>query len=156
MAEQSLEVLRVGWASKEGGLVRNWKRRFFVLRSRLAEDHLPTWAAGATHVLLYYKSPDDGHAGAAPTGAVPIIPGKTVADEYSRGNRRCVRVRNMDARTYYFAAEGSGGEDGTENRDWIEALRALRPPPNAAELRRTTFSSRPGAITEVSLVGNLF
>ena len=47
-------VLRAGWATKEGGRVPSWKRRYFVLRTRIPGDQLNLipGAALATHVLL--------------------------------------------------------------------------------------------------------
>ena len=47
------EVLLAGWATKEGSRFKNWKRRFFILRTATPVEMA---ASGYTHVLLYYTS----------------------------------------------------------------------------------------------------
>ena len=49
------EVLLVGWAQKEGQRRKNWKRRYFVLRTA----HPDEATSGYTHTLLYYKTRED-------------------------------------------------------------------------------------------------
>jgi hypothetical protein len=49
-----------GWGVKEGGHVKTWKRRFFVLRSATADE---TSVYGCTHILLYYKSDKQANSG---------------------------------------------------------------------------------------------
>jgi hypothetical protein len=46
-------VLLAGWGTKEGSHVKNWKRRFFILRTSTPEE---TFESGCTHVFLYYKT----------------------------------------------------------------------------------------------------
>jgi hypothetical protein len=53
-------VLLAGWGTKEGSRIKNWKRRFFILRTATAEE---TTASGCTHVLLYYKTQRQANAG---------------------------------------------------------------------------------------------
>lgn len=142
MADDAV-VLRAGWATKEGGFVKTWRRRFFVLRSRLPADRLELHPGsdGATHVLLYFKSTAQALGGDAPTGAIPIVPGTTAATEAVRRNKRCVKVKSPgeDVRAYFIAPEGGS----TENQGWIESLTNLEAPGNAAELRRMTLGDRP-------------
>ena len=132
-AMAAVEVLHAGWASKEGGLVKNWKRRYFVLRTRLTGDRLCPESANATHILLYFKSTGQALAGKASTGAIPITPGATEVTEHVRKNKRCVKIKSPgDPRAYFLVSEG--GSVG--NASWIEALTTLSTPDNAAELRR--------------------
>ena len=140
----AVEVLHAGWATKEGGLVKNWQRRYFVLRTRLAADRLEhhPGSVDATHVLLYFKSSGHALAGEAPTGAIPITPGATVVTEHVRKNKRCVKIKNPgDVRAYFLLSEGGGAG----NASWIEALTTLSTPDNSAELRRMTLGDRPPA-----------
>jgi hypothetical protein len=144
----AVEVLHAGWATKEGRLVKSWKRRFFVLRTRLAADrlHLSPGSAGATHVLLYFKSAEQAIGGQAPTGAILITPGTTAVTEVVRKNKRCVKIHSgaellAELRAYYLAPEGGGAETA----GWIEALTNLATPANSAELRRMTLGDRPPA-----------
>jgi len=53
-------VMLAGWGVKEGGHVKTWKRRFFVLRFATAEE---TSVYGCTHMLLYYKSDKQANSG---------------------------------------------------------------------------------------------
>ena len=55
---ESLGTLMTGWGMKEGGIVKNWKRRFFVLKKVTQSPRSPSYnpANPITHVLFYYKS----------------------------------------------------------------------------------------------------
>ena len=141
-AMAAVEVLHAGWASKEGGLVKNWKRRYFVLRTRLTGDRLCPENANATHILLYFKSTGQALAGEASTGAIPITPGATVVTEHVKKDKRCVKITSPgDTRAYFLVSEGGG----VGNASWIEALTTLSTPDNAAELRRMTLGDHPPA-----------
>ena len=54
----SSDVLRAGWATKEGGLVKSWRRRYFVLRTRLAADRLEHCPGGAAASMSSSTSGD--------------------------------------------------------------------------------------------------
>jgi hypothetical protein len=56
MASTQVQVLLVGWASKEGSRRKNWKRRYFILRTAHPDE---TKASGCTHTLVYYKTKED-------------------------------------------------------------------------------------------------
>jgi hypothetical protein len=49
----AVAVLLAGWGTKEGSLVKSWKRRFFVLRDATEAE---TAAHGCTHMLVYFKT----------------------------------------------------------------------------------------------------
>ena len=123
-------------------MVKNWKRRYFVLRTRLTGDKVCPESADATHILLYFKSTGQALAGEASTGAIPITPGATVVTEHVRKNKRCVKIKSPgDPRAYFLVSEG--GRAG--NASWVEALTTLSTPDNAAELRRMTLGDHPPA-----------
>ena len=123
-------------------MVKTWKRRYFVLRTRLTGDKVCPESADATHILLYFKSTGQALAGEASTGAIPITPGATVVTEHVKKNKRCVKISSPgDTRAYFLVSEdGSVG-----NASWIEALTTLSTPDNAAELRRMTLGDHPPA-----------
>lgn len=50
------EVLLAGWGQKEGSRRKNWKRRYFILRTAHPDE---SRASGCTHTLVYYKTEED-------------------------------------------------------------------------------------------------
>ena len=106
-----------------------------------APHNLPRRGGGADPD---FKSKEAALAdGAVPTGAIPILPGGKAVTEVVRKNKRCLRVASAGrARLYFILPEGGADAIG----GWIEALTTLAPPPNAAELRRTTLGARPASI----------
>ena len=111
--------IKSGWTYKEGHLVRNWKKRWFVLWPMNFK------AEAVTGPSLYYF--DDSESGSCPKGTLPIF-GSTVGmpKKERKGHPWLVRIEGAKA--------GDGEEetkhdklvfavDSQEERDeWIEAL----------------------------------
>ncbi|MDP2434311.1 MAG: hypothetical protein Q8P67_01045, partial [archaeon] len=88
-----------GFLYKQGGTVRNWKRRFFTLRRS---------------ILRYYENPTD----LEPLGEIPLQNGSIdVADESLK--RPFSWQISSRFRNYYLAAD-----DDYEMASWMEALRS--------------------------------
>lgn len=99
-------VLFAGWGVKEGGTIKSWRRRFFVLRTKL-DNELKSFP-DVTHVLLYFGKREDAIDGSKPTGAVAISKGKSTITEVKRGSKICIAVSTPGIdRTYFFRPESS-------------------------------------------------
>jgi hypothetical protein len=93
-----------GWLTKQGHLVKNWKRRWFVLEYPL---------------LHYYKSPED----TTPRGSInceQVTLSETIALERTR-KENCFMVHHPDRKVYYLQAE-----DEADMMRWVKAIRNER------------------------------
>jgi hypothetical protein len=127
-----------GWAMKQGSWFKAWQRQYFVLRTAIPEEsaakNLP-----CTHVLLYYKSQESAASGASPMGAVPIIRGRSTLGEVAKKVRGkftpglCIRTSGWHEFEFIILPEENN------RKQWLRALGTLEPPPNAAELRKSSI-----------------
>lgn len=87
-----------GWLLKQGGSVRNWKKRWFILKD---------------HCLFYYASPKDKK----PKGmfALPSYEMQLAQIELKR--EFAFRAFHAQARTYYFVANNAQDRD-----KWMEVM----------------------------------
>lgn len=93
-----------GWLVKQGHLVKNWKRRWFVLEYPL---------------LHYYKTPEDP----TPRGTInceQVTLSETVAHERT-GKDNCFMVHHPERKVYFLQAE-----DETDMMSWVKAIRNVR------------------------------
>lgn len=92
-----------GWLVKQGHLVKNWKRRYFVLE----------WP-----VLKYYKDPAD--APAAARGQV-LCDQVTLSEKLAlerTGKEYCFGIFHPDRKTYFLQAESEA-----DMMRWVKAIR---------------------------------
>ncbi|KAL6077168.1 polar growth protein [Balamuthia mandrillaris] len=95
---------KAGYLVKQGGLVRNWKKRWFVLKG---ED------------LWYFKTKSDSE----PAGKVKLGPNSSAADGFAKtGQRDSLEIVGED-RTYFVYSD-----DATSSRkeilEWRDAINA--------------------------------
>jgi len=98
------EARKEGWLVKQGHLVKNWKRRWFVLE----------WP-----LLHYYKTPEDS----TPRGSInceQVTLSETVALERT-GKENCFMVHHPERKLYFLQAE-----DETQMMSWVKAIRNVR------------------------------
>jgi hypothetical protein len=142
-AELADGVACSGYLGKRGPMVRNWKRRWFVLRvqplaagagGRLSSGDGSDGAAGAadavaapasTAVLYYYSSPHDS----TPKGVVPITPAVAAAArpvtaselaEKAGGRPHCFKLSRGNNQNFYLHAK-----DDADLRRWLAAIAAV-------------------------------
>ena len=93
-----------GWLVKQGHLIKNWKRRWFVLEYPL---------------LHYYRNPGD----ATPRGTVnceQVTLSETAGMERT-GREHCFMVHHPDRKIYFLQAE-----DEADMMSWVKAIRNER------------------------------
>jgi len=92
-----MNEVKEGWLIKQGGQIKTWKRRYFILK-------------GGT--LSYHKKNGD-----SPKGVIPLIGSKIEECNTEFPNSFCI-IPPSGKRTYYIHA--SSGQERTE---WINALK---------------------------------
>ena len=103
-ADSAATDRKEGWLMKQGHLVKNWKRRWFVLE----------WPE-----LKYYKNPED----ASPKGVV-LCDEVTLSERLGQertGKEHCIMVHHPDRKIYYLQAENEG-----DMMSWVKAIRNER------------------------------
>lgn len=115
---------------KEGGPLKRWRRRFFVLSTAVEGED-------ASHVLRYYKKRNDANTTTPPSGAVFITKGVTKVNIVQRGRRKCIQLTTPTSRRDFFVAPERYFDR------WVRALTDFQPPPNAAQLRLSTIGECP-------------
>jgi serine/threonine protein kinase len=101
----------VAYASKRGGMVKTWRRRFFALKQS---------------TLFYYKTMDSVRKCAAPQGRIHLsqkVYGKPCIDilpdaQVMQGRQFCVRL-HTDKRTYYLQFD-----TGVDRQSFLEAIQS--------------------------------
>eukprot|EP01137_Pigoraptor_chileana_P008882 Opistho-2@56326 len=100
---------REGYLVKEGGSVKNWKRRWFVLHG---------------NAVLYYADQADAGNGGAPLGTIyleEIMSAEPTVERPSRAHCFALRGTEYSRRVYYMCADT---ED--EMREWLKCINAAR------------------------------
>eukprot|EP00742_Colponemidia_sp_Colp-10_P000606 GILJ01000662.1.p1 GENE.GILJ01000662.1~~GILJ01000662.1.p1 ORF type:complete len:128 (-),score=12.14 GILJ01000662.1:137-520(-) len=87
-----------GYLTKQGGFVKNWKRRYFVLRD---------------NVITYFKTPTS----TSPQGIIPLDQCLAVKSADDVINKCCSFIVSIPGRTYYILAESDEERD-----EWIRAV----------------------------------
>jgi hypothetical protein len=138
-AEQAAGVLKKGRLLKQGGLVRSWRERWFVLFSDRLVYFEPT---------EYDSSAPLAVAASRARGALPLAAVTGVAALRARG-AFCVSVganaaSGVAAREYLLVASGD-----VERRAWVDALQraCLAPSRAALVLRAATDALRRDALS---------
>jgi len=99
--KMSEKPIMQGWLSKEGGSIKTWKRRYFVLKDG---------------VLAYYKTESEFNKKEEPQGRIPLNNSYGVKAAERRGKKNYFEII-MPSRVYAFTA------DKAEERDnWTAAL----------------------------------
>lgn len=97
-----------GFLTKQGGVVKNWKKRWFLLQN---------------HVLYYFKTPIADASGSGvrnvsrASGSIPLDERCTVKHAPDTGKNNCLQINTRD-RTYLAFAD-----DAEQLEEWITAIR---------------------------------
>jgi copper chaperone CopZ len=91
------KIVKEGYLTKLGGFVKNWRRRWFVLKD---------------NILCYYKTPNDNR----PAGQIKIDENVKVQPNDTMQKEHCFEIQT-DKRTYYMCADNVN-----EFQSWINAL----------------------------------
>jgi serine/threonine protein kinase len=100
-ADSHSAIIKEGWGTKQGGRIKTWKKRYFVLRET---------------TLLYYTKPQGVEKGRIPIQESAIV---TPAPECKKQPAFKISVPNL--RTYYVVVEHEA-----DVHDWVTALTVLR------------------------------
>ena len=119
--EPDEECLYSGWLMKEGGRIKTWRRRFFVLS--------PRW-------LSYYKRSGD----TTPLGRIDLESSGHVRGVEYKSLRGAFQIQTL-YRTYYLQADTPADRDG-----WVTALNAA-----LAAHKQTTSLRPPPALTDFTV-----
>jgi hypothetical protein len=95
-ADQIKNATKTGWLTKQGGVVKNWKKRYCVLVDK---------------VLFYYS----GKESAKPQGYVDL--NKTTIDPNGQPSKKHSFTVNAPSRVWIFVAN-----DDNEKAEWVKAL----------------------------------
>ena len=124
----SAAALLEGWGIKEGGLVKSWRRRHFVLRplaqeASLASGNVAVDHPDALHQLLWFESAQHSLDNpTTPKGGVPVSPSTTAVKMFRKRNgaaHRCIRVETPGvSRVLYFEPDGGDAEASR----WVSSL----------------------------------
>eukprot|EP00297_Palpitomonas_bilix_P009011 CAMPEP_0113903322 /NCGR_PEP_ID=MMETSP0780_2-20120614/22449_1 /TAXON_ID=652834 /ORGANISM="Palpitomonas bilix" /LENGTH=536 /DNA_ID=CAMNT_0000896441 /DNA_START=8 /DNA_END=1618 /DNA_ORIENTATION=+ /assembly_acc=CAM_ASM_000599 len=118
------ENVWAGWATKEGGFIHNWKRRWFVMRANYEVDY-------------YVAIPDEG-APAKKKGVINVS-GYRVHENTSKGKPNCIELHHPNRRCYFIYAENE-----EEKAEMVEAFklacRKCKPPENPDKVAGKAFS----------------
>ena len=120
MPEGGIARLKQGWLIKQGGRVKNWKRRFFVL--------------DGSRRLTYYVSEADARAGANPLGIIDLQTALFVKPRsQGSGSSTTITWPAQVSSDYCFMIitndrnYGMYSDVGPEDcRGWVSALQAVR------------------------------
>jgi len=86
---ESSSVTREGWLMKQGGKVKNWKRRWFVIRG---------------NVMHYFSTEEAFRHGLEPAGAIPLSGCSVVFAEEKMKKQFCFEISTR-FRNYFLVAE---------------------------------------------------
>jgi len=93
---------KCGWMKKQGGSVRNWKRRYFILKGK--------------H-LYYYAFPKDANF----KGRLDLDPSSSVSESPVRQSEHALSV-NTSKRIFVMYSEGAVPQQ--DRREWMDAINA--------------------------------
>jgi len=123
-------IIKQGWLTKEGGKVKSWKKRWFVLT--------------APSTLTYHAK-----KGGEKKGNISLKDCGPIQESTYKDKKNCF-VIVTPKRTYYFMAESSDAV-----KSWLEVLNAAREgnasPAKALQGRKPGLVTRPKAATGIGL-----
>jgi len=93
---------KCGWMKKQGGSVRNWKRRYFILKGK--------------H-LYYYAGPKDANF----KGRLDLDPSSSVSESPVKQSEHALSV-NTSKRIFTMYSEGTQPQQ--DRREWMDAINA--------------------------------
>jgi len=129
-AQSLFPAEREGWLTKQGGSIRTWKKRYFILKGK---------------TLYYYKTPKDLQF----TGRIDLEPSSSVRDEQDKKRKGMFSI-STTRRVFYMFPEKTD-----ELRLWMESIQknieSLKPTPTrpaAREEPMTPTTPGPGAASK--------
>ena len=129
--KQTTLPLKSGWLTKQGHVVKNWKRRYFVLSA--APAHV---SQRRSLVLTYFDSPEEAERGAC-KGAVPLEPGdfEVLTEHGKQYNNEdtimiCLHTVSSNAHQSYLIRADS---DPGAMREWVELIQRGGAGPTAGD-----------------------
>lgn len=96
--QNSIPILKEGYLIKQGGLVKNWKRRWFVLE-------------GCN--LHYYENEDKSKF----KDSISLLNCQITPYDNIKDKEYCIQIEGLGKRTYYLCASNA-----IEQKEWINAL----------------------------------
>lgn len=122
-AQSLFPAEREGWLTKQGGSIRTWKKRYFILKGK---------------TLYYYKTPKDLQF----TGKIDLEPNSSVRDEQDKKRKGMFSISTTRRIFYMFP------EKTEEFRLWMESIQknieSLKPPPSRPAAREEQMTPTPG------------
>jgi len=120
---------REGWLTKQGGSIKTWKRRWFVLKGKR---------------LVYFKSKTDVEA----TGIIELEADSFVRDERDKDKKRKFMFSVGTSRRVFFMHS----DTEAEMTGWINAIKAnIDSTPTSGEVKPPSQSDVPKAVTPFSV-----
>ena len=142
------EAAKIGWLSKEGHIVKSWRRRYFILWPRAGSAWVAQHARSvklaapvSRQLLLYYESE---HA-SAPRGVIALQRGEfQLGSEHGtayRGEDTLVLTVHASDRTKRkrFILRSDVPGDPTELIEWARLIEAVRSPKITVEFSQSSY-----------------
>ncbi|OHT11416.1 AGC family protein kinase [Tritrichomonas foetus] len=101
MTSQQSKVIKEGWMTKQGGIIKTWKKRWFVLNG---------------DILHYYLKP-----GGREKGQINITDAKIIDTAPECRKQPAFKINIPGIRTYYIISDSMN-----DVKDWIETLETVR------------------------------